>query len=593
MSTVRDRPRSPGTWLTSPPFLSSVIALLGLVTLASALTPALHVRLRAIDELLPPFTPVVARVGAAAAGVLLVFLSRGLRRHKHRAWVAAVGLSLTAVVLHVAKGLDVEEAAFAAVVLVLLVLGRRHFDARPSPRSVRAVVGTLVTSVGLATALGWILLTAMSRHQATSTTTAHRAVEALLGLVGISGPVVYTTDRAASVATVALLVLGLAALGPVVAVVLRPAGGPGPLTPADEERVRRLLAEEGDTDSLGYFALRRDRSVIFSQSGKAAVGYRVVGGVSLAGGDPLGDPEAWPGAIAAWQDEARTFGWIPAVLGAGERGARAYQRAGLDVFEIGDEAVIDTRSFSLEGRAMRPVRQAVNRVARQGYRISCERLSELGPDELETVRRAADAWRAGDTERGFSMALGRLGDPHDGDCLVVRATDETGALRGVLHFVPWGTEGLSLDLMRRAPDSENGTVEAMVSGLASRAAALGVRRVSLNFVVFRSALERGGQLGAGPLARAWRATLLLASRWWQIEALHRANVKYEPTWIPRYLCLPRPGDLVPVVVAALRAEAFLVLPGRTRAGTPPTTRGDVRAHEPSGIRSLIRHPFRA
>ena len=58
-------------------------------------------------------------------------------------------------------------------------------------------------------------------------------------------------------------------------------------------------------DSLGYFDLRRDKSVVWSESGKAAIAYRVVSGVMLASGDPLGDPEAWPGAIAAFLGEAR------------------------------------------------------------------------------------------------------------------------------------------------------------------------------------------------------------------------------------------------------------------------------------------------
>ena len=33
----------------------------------------------------------------------------------------------------------------------------------------------------------------------------------------------------------------------------------------------------------------------------------------------------------------------------------------------------------------------------------------------------ADSWRVGGTERGFSMALGRLGDPADAECLMVEA----------------------------------------------------------------------------------------------------------------------------------------------------------------------------
>ncbi|WP_420846894.1 phosphatidylglycerol lysyltransferase domain-containing protein [Nanchangia anserum] len=32
----------------------------------------------------------------------------------------------------------------------------------------------------------------------------------------------------------------------------------------------------------------------------------------------------------------------------------------------------------------------------------------------------------------------------------------------MLTFVPWGAHGLSLDLMRRKPDSVNGVIEAMI-----------------------------------------------------------------------------------------------------------------------------------
>ena len=118
-------------------------------------------------------------------------------------------------------------------------------------------------------------------------------------------------------------------LAVVLLVAMQPAGGPGPLTDEQREQLRELLARWGRIDSLSYFALRDDRSAIFSKSGKAAVTYRVIGTVSLAGGDPIGDPEAWPGAIEEWLAEARSYGWIPAVLGASERGAKAFHRAGL------------------------------------------------------------------------------------------------------------------------------------------------------------------------------------------------------------------------------------------------------------------------
>jgi lysyl-tRNA synthetase class 2 len=372
--------------------------------------------------------------------------------------------------------------------------------------------------------------------------------------------VAFTNPTDADHAATGLLILGSALVGALILALMMPANGPQPLAPDEAARVRQLLAKWGQVDSLSYFATRGDRSVVFSRSGKAAVTYRVVGTVTLAAGDPVGDPEAWPGAVEAWLDEARSFGWVPAALGVSEAGATAYHRAGFDALELGDEAVVEVAAFSLDGRSMRGVRQAVSRCERAGLRVECRRVRDLDEPTRAEVRTHAERWRDGKVERGFSMALGRLVDPADGDSVVVLCRDRSGALRGLLNFVPWGDDGLSLDLMRRDRGAENGIVEHMVVGLWRACPDLGVRRFSLNFAVFRSVFARGERLGAGPVLRAWRSLLMALSRFWQIESLYRANAKYQPVWEPRFLCFARPGDLARIGTAALRAEAFLVAP---------------------------------
>ena len=341
---------------------------------------------------------------------------------------------------------------------------------------------------------------------------------------------------------------------------------------ADEERrVRVLLAGHGRRDSLGYFATRRDKEVIFSPTGRAAVTYRVVFGVSLVSGDPLGEPDAWPPAIEAWLREARDYAWTPAVMGAGEEGATAFARAGLRVIELGDEAVLHVRDFDLESPQLRQVRQAVHRVERAGYTVRIRRHADIGTAEMARIIELAARWRDTETERGFSMALGRLGDPNDGQCVLVEAHDRDGREVAVLSFAPWGADGLSLDLMRRDRTSDNGLVEHMVATLMREAPRLGVDRVSLNFAVFRAVFEEGARIGAGPVLRLWRALLLFASRWFQLESLYRSNVKYHPQWLPRFLCFEDVRDLAKVGLASAAAEGFLVVPSlRTllRRGTP-------------------------
>jgi lysyl-tRNA synthetase class 2 len=558
--------RRRGEWV--PRLVAFMAWAAGIVTVVSAVLPAYRSRLSVIEDWVGSTTAQVAAGSAAAAGVALILLAGGLRRRQRNAWVAAVALAAGSTVLHLIKGLDVEEASLSLGLLVLLIASRDQFRAAgrtPGWRTRASVlVGVCVTDV----VAGMILVGAYTPDTEHADGTAARLRHVILGLGGIQGPVRFNGDEVS--ATVSAVLAGLGAITLMTAiwvVIARPT--PLPARSAEQDAaLAALLARPGDADSLGWFATRDDRDLVLSPTGKAAVSYQVVGGVALAAGDPLGDPEAWPLAIEAFMTQAARSAWVPAVIGCGHRAGEAWQRAGLDALELGDEAIVDVDTFSLEGRSMRGVRQAAGRVARAGYTTRVRRAGEVTPEEWNEIRASARAWRIGGVERGFSMALNRLGDLRDAGGMLACSYDAEGKLRALLHFVPWGTDGLSLDLMRRDPSSDNGVCEALIVALIQALPEFGVRRVSLNFAVFRSAIERGGQLGAGPVARLWRRLLLIGSRWWQIEQMYRFNAKFAPEWRPRYLCYPGSRELARVAVAAMRAEAFLVLPGAGRARAP-------------------------
>ncbi len=532
----------------------------GLVSLLSAYLPAVAARTRLIDEVVPDAFPAAATTGGAAIGVILLLLSRGLRRGKARAWTVALLLTSLATAIHLLRGLQAEQAFLCLLLIVLLVASRKNFTARPDPRSLRKVLSILVVGPLIGTALGWVWLVVDRHGQVPGTSAGVRLEQAALGIFGVPGPVDFTSTRSEAVVTVGLAVLGAAIIVLAVVTALVPSGGPHRLTGEEDAEVRRLLAEWGWVDSLGYFATRDDRSVVFSPTRRSAVSYRVIGGVSFSAGDPLGHPDDWPQAIAAWLDEARHFGWAPANLGCSERSAHIYHQAGLEVLEVGDEAILRVDEFTLEGRPMRVVRQAIARARRAGLTVTVHRVAELSREEKDDLRAQAIDWRDGSIERGFAMALGRFGQARDDSGTVVVARDESGAVAGFLSFVPWGDDGLSLDLMRRRPGTVNGIVELMVSTLMAEAERIGISKVSLNFSAFRGVFARGERLGAGPMLRAWRTVLLWASRFAQIEALYRSNVKYRPEWVPRYLVYGDVTDLPRVGTAVLRAEALVVAP---------------------------------
>ncbi|POX62047.1 hypothetical protein C3492_17410 [Streptomyces sp. Ru62] len=516
------------------------------------------------------FTPYLATAGLVSAALAL-FLAVVMRRRKRAAWLFNLLLAgplfgLYAVALTRAPygehAFNWVSTALTGLFVAALLLGRREFDAigdRSNPRLALAtgIGGTLVGG-----GLGTLLVHAT--NQVTGAGLKDEIAYTLLRGISV-GPLAdhVTAVQAPRWVDVIVNILMAVAFLAVLYACFRAPRGACLLAEEDEHRLRDLLERHGERDSLGYFALRRDKAVIFSPSGKAAIAYRVVGGVSLASGDPLGDPEAWPGAIDAWLAEARRHAWTPAVMGASEEAGTVYARHGLDALELGDEAIVDLADFTLEGRAMRVVRQAHNRVRRAGYTVRVRRHEDIPAEEMAVLVDRADHWRDGATERGFSMALGRLGDPADGRCVMLECRDADGEPRALLSFVPWGERGLSLDLMRRDRACENGLMEYMVVELLLQAKELGIDRVSLNFAMFRSVFERGARLGAGPVLRLWRSTLTFFSRWWQIESLYRANAKCRPVWEPRFLLFAKSSDIPRIGLASARAEGFLTLPGRS------------------------------
>jgi lysyl-tRNA synthetase class 2 len=533
-----------------------VARLAGLAAVVSILVPAGRRGLRGhvADWLdLPQEATAAAAAVVLVTGVLLILLASGLRRRKRRAWQLAVLVSVLLAVSH----LGLRHAWGAGLVAVLLVIAllatRKYFVALPDPvtgrwRALRVLVQLAVAGL----VINVVLLSLAPHSMVEPLNLRGRLTHAALALIGVTGPAQFRVEWFDDLITAVGVLFGLGGLLIAAYFLLRSAEPDPELSTDEMDRLRELVKAHGERDSLGYFALRPDKFVVFSKTGKAAVTYRVIAGAAVCSADPLGDNEAWPGAIEEYLAVCRRHGWVPAVMGCSELGAMTWARFGLDVLEIGDEAIVDTEGFTLDGRVMRGVRQAVSRTKRAGYQVQVINSEKLTEDELKELAMLAANWRGTDTERGFSMALGRLGDP--GSVLVIARQD--GRVRGLLQFVPWGEIGLSLDVMRRDRTADNGVNELMISEMLFAVRERGIKHVSLNFAAFRAVLEQGQRIGAGPVASATAKILRFFSRWIQIETLYRFNAKFQPRWVPRYLAYPGVRELPRVGVAVFEAEGL-------------------------------------
>ncbi|HVQ51233.1 MAG TPA: bifunctional lysylphosphatidylglycerol synthetase/lysine--tRNA ligase LysX, partial [Mycobacterium sp.] len=587
---ARARPTSGFRWV--PAAAGWVVGVIATLSLLASISPLIRSAIKVPREFVNDYIFNFPDTSFAWAFVLALLAAALAARKRLALWIL-VGYMVAAVGWNIADLAEGGERwfqevgeliglAFHLAAIVFLLLARKQFWAKVRRGALLKAAAVLVAAMGIGTLIGWALLEAFPGSLARP----DRFWYALNRVSAFAGADADSFSGHPHVFVNALLGLfGALALMVAATVLFQSQRAENALTGEDESAIRGLLELYGKNDSLGYFATRRDKAVVFAPNGRAAITYRVEVGVCLASGDPVGDPKAWPHAIEAWLALCQSYGWAPGVMGASSTGAQAFRAAGLNALQLGDEAILHPDSFRLSGPDMRAVRQAVTRARRAGASVRIRRHRDIGTDEMAQVVARADAWRDTDDERGFSMALGRLGDPADGDCLLVEAVQNEHTV-AMLSLVPWGTNGASLDLMRRSPQSPNGSIELMVSELCMQSEDIGVTRISLNFAMFRSAFEQGAQLGAGPVARLWRWLLVFFSRWWQLETLYRSNMKYQPEWVPRFACY-EDARLVPRVgVASVIAEGFLVLPF-SRRHEHPHTGHHIAAPEPLVATGLL------
>jgi len=338
----------------------------------------------------------------------------------------------------------------------------------------------------------------------------------------------------------------------------------GPAQQADRARVDELICSPlSDGDTLDPFAAREDKEYIFAPGRGAALAYKSLFGIALASGDPVGAREQFFDCIVQFAAHCDEHGLRPAIMLARDDRLSLYEQLGFKILYLGDEAMLDVASFTLNNPQMRNVRQAVKRSANFGVTTEIVREVDLAPSVLTSLREITVHARGGKREEGFSAAFEEPFTVLRPNCVVVMCRDRVGELIGYQRYAPCnGDTKLSVDAMRRVPNAPNGVNERMIFEALQWAKQNGINELSLNFVAFRRLLQRlDTATGHGPMARVLRRLNPAGA-----PNLYAFTNKFRPTWIPRHLAYRSLADIPRFAIATLSAEGRLP-PWITRLGT--------------------------
>ncbi|WP_242041420.1 phosphatidylglycerol lysyltransferase domain-containing protein [Leptolyngbya sp. FACHB-261] len=367
--------------------------LVGVVNLFSAATPNLHNRSEWLREFLPFEVRAGGHLFAAITGFVLLTLATNILRRKRVAWWLAVVLLVVSIVSHLLKGLDYEESLLSTVLLIQLLLLRQVFTARSDRPSVaqgiRTVIGALLFTLAYGTA-GFYFL---DNHYKVNFGLQAAIVQTIaMFFTDDSGGLVPTTRFGQFFADSIYAIGGVTFLY-VLVMLLRPVLWRDVVSLGERQQAQAIV-EQSRPSSLARMTLFEDKTYYFSPAGHSLIAYVPKGRGAIALGDPIGPEEDRRETIIGFQQFCERNDWYPAFYQTLPDDLDLYRELGFQTLQIGEEAVVNLKEFTLEGKAGKGLRTPLNRLKKLGHEIKFHEppisdalLSRLSLEGLVTRRK--------------------------------------------------------------------------------------------------------------------------------------------------------------------------------------------------------------
>ncbi|BAZ66922.1 hypothetical protein NIES4106_16750 [Fischerella sp. NIES-4106] len=535
-----------GLW--SAALLTSLVAV---VNLLSAVTPNLYGRNFLLKEFLPFEIRAGGHIFAALTGFVLLTLATNLLRRKHVAWLLTIGLLVVSIVSHLIKGLDYEESLLSGLLLVQLMMMRHVFTAqsdRPSiAKGVWVLIGALLFTLAYGT-IGFYLLdnkfsVNFSLRDAIFQTLAMFFTEDNAGL--------QPRTRFGQFFANSIYIIAASTFIYALVMLLRPVFLRNVITLTERQRAKEIVENHGNS-SLAAFALLSDKSYFFSPTNQSVIAYVAKGRGAIALGDPIGPIPDRKEVIVAFQQFCQRNDWYPAFYQTLPDDIDLYKSLGFQVLKIGEEAIVDLKTFTLQGKPGKNLRTALNRMTKLGYEIKFYQ-PPIADHLLRQLKTVSDEWlqMVQGSEKRFSLGWFDEAYLKESEISVVQSSH--GEIIAFANIVSeYQLNEITNDLMRHRKSIENGTMDFLFISMFQHYKEQGYDSFNMGL----SALAGVGETHESRrLEKALHYLYQHLERFYNFQGLHAYKDKFHPIWQPRYLVYPSLTALPDVIVALIRADS--------------------------------------
>ncbi len=510
-----------------PTLLSLAVFIVGAVLLFSGATPAVGWRMEWLADIVPLPLIEASHLAGSLIGFALLILAYRLQRRSDSAFILTAILLAAAAAFSLMKGLDWEEAILSTLILICLLPCRHLFYRKGMLYNEPFSLSWIFAVLAVLTGTFWLILFSYKHVEYNHDlwwefTFLHNAPRAM---------------RAGMLVAIVAAGYGLHRL-------LRPIRmQPDLPTPDEQELAFRLVQQYGRTQ--GYLALLGDKYLLFHPSREAFLMYGMEGRSWIVLGDPIGPEKYYDELLWQFRELCDSYDAWPVFYEVGAEYLPHYLELGLSPLKLGEEAIIDLNTFTLEGSSRKSLRQTYAKTKRDGLSFAM-----IPAEEVEAwipqLQAISDAWMGEKNVREKGFSVGRFDKDYLIRCSLAMAYNN-GELVGFANV--WTSESkteLSIDLMRYDPEkSPGGVMDFLFIELIHWGQSAGYQTFNLGMAPMSGMVKH-------PLAPYWNklGQLLFAkgNRFYNFQGLRRFKEKYQPQWRPSYL-VSQSGLKLPRILA--------------------------------------------
>ena len=507
-----------------------IILILGVVNIISAITPSIPARMRLVKDILPQDLIVTSNALVLVFGLILVMISIFLLQGSRRAWYVAISLTLFSIVGHLLKAADYEEAFLAIIAGASLFYTRGNYKLKPHPKFVKISYTVFMYAITAVFAYGVLGFYFMEKRHFGVEFRFIDSVKAVLKVIFfIDDKALHPLTKFGSHFEQSIYAASGLVILFIIFSLLKPYFSKPYNTKEDFADADVILQKSG-LSALDYFKTYPDKFIYFGEDRKSFISFKITRHFALVLEDPVADTlDEKIEMVKKFEARCEENGFIAAYYRVPEESLSFYKLLDKKSIPIGEEAVLDLTTFTLDGGKMKTTRSAVNRLTAEGFIFNVY----SGPQKeglLQKLQTVSDNWLRDLDQKEVAFTQGVFDKSILKNQTILTIEDKEEKIYAFLNLIPDYAPGeATYDLIRKETDAPNGVLDMLLAKTFLYLKEEGYLAVNMGLAPL-SGID-GVDLTQKTIRYAYDNLKAFA----QFKGLRRYKEKFYPSWKKKYL----------------------------------------------------------